>query len=802
MAKKSDRSRSKVKEAQGTSNDSAGTRGTRGRGGLEGRTRGRGTDRGRGARGGRATNHTNGTRASEKTVKAAPDGWADTAATSTTEANGSWADAPTNGDAAAADQLMSGDASKEPSVKPEEMKSNVIPTGKVTGWAGLFAKPAPEPAPKKMSISAPPPPPPDEESLPQPEEKVPDEVGEQPRTEPSIDSISSDIVDAQSSDPAITLTPSKDELTHDNLEHIPDVSQPPPTATAASTVASTQDPHSNPTSTQPAVRPGMSGYATSALKATSGSGRSASFQRRVLEQQEAVVMPENHAVSRAAMQFGSMNINGSPDSTGLDEDREEPETRTQLPDDSPIAPRASLPPPPAAQPQVATEPAPAARPAPGLPPAPQQQPPSPSQTTAYADQFSRYGQPAPKAYDTFGQQSAPQPKSQAQDAFASQAPTQAQQASASAPTEYSAFYNQDAQRNLSYQNYYGYGQNQEVQQRSGSAFGTTGTESQPQYATSRPQPGFGQQDTQHSGNNTPNPALASQQQQQQSQQMHQAQGSHGGYPYGYANAGYGQPYPGYGSYVNQMGQHQYGQNRPMFDDARRYDDAYMSHNNQYGSYGRQYGGHYNKSGMYNQPQHQYSYEHSSSPGNAGSFNQSSAGREGVYGRTGSAQASESQQAAGSSAFGGVNDPFSREQSGFGGHTPMSQQHPGPIGLDDPSKGYDPAKTSGPSPSIKNAHRPGSAANNMQSQQGGQSGGFPPPQSQQGTQQGTQQAFGGYPQYGGFGANIGGHQQQGQTNHPQSTQQYGGYGGSAGFGNYGGYGNGRGWSGGGSYGGGH
>lgn len=793
-----------MKEAQGVSQDVTGNRGARGRGGIEGRTRGRGTDRGRGARGGRAASNANGTRTSEKTVKPAQDGWGDTAAGTATEATGSWADAPTNGDSATVDVPASCEATKEPVAKSEETKSNVIPLGKVSGWAGLFAKPAPEPPSKKTSLPAPSPA--AEESLPQPDEKdhdgVPEQQAEQ-QLEPSIDGISSDIVDAPSLDPALTLTPSKDELTHDNLEHIPDVSQPIATATAASTVASTQDPHSNLNSTQPVVRPGMSGYATSAMKATSGTGRTSSFQRRVLEQQEAVVMPDNHAVSRAAMQFGSMNINGSPDDAGLDEDREEPETRTQLPDDSPVAPRASLPPPPAVQPpEPAAEPVPAARPAPGLPPAPQQQSTSPTQTTAYADQFARYGQPAQKAYDTFGQQSAQQPKAQAQDAFASQAPTQAQPAaSASGPNEYSAFYNQDAQRNMTYQNYYGYGQNQDVQQRSGSAFGSTGTEIQPQYATSRPQAGFGPQDAQDSGNNTPNPALPSQQHQQQSQQMHQSQGSQGGYPYGYGNAGYNQPYPQqYAAYMNQMSQHQYGQNRPMFDDARRYDDSYMSQSSQYGGYGRQYGGHYNKSGMYNQPQHQYSYEHSSSPANTGSFNQSSVGREGMYGRTGSAQPSESQQAAGGNTFGSMNDPFSRDQSSFGGHTPMSQQqqqqqHSAQIGLEDPSKGYDPAKTGGPSPIVKAAHRPGSAVNSMQSQQGGQSGGFPPPQSQQG----SQQAFGGYPQYGGFGANVSGHQ-QGQSNHPQSTQQYGGYGGSAGFGNYGGYGSGRGWSG--SYGGGH
>ncbi len=329
-----------MKEAQGVSQDVTGNRGARGRGGVEGRTRGRGTERGRGARGGRASSTANGTRTSEKTIKPAQEGWGDTAGGTTIEASGSWTDAPTNGDSAAVDVPASGEASKEPIAKSEETKSNAIPSGKVSGWAGLFAKPPPDPSSKKTSVSAPAPV--AEESLPQLDELDHNGViEEQPGA--SIDGISSDIVDAPSLDPALTLTPSKDELTHDNLEHIPDVSQPITTATAASTVASTQDPHSNLTSTLPAVRPGMSGYAASAMKATSGTGRTSSFQRRVLEQQEAVVMPDNHAVSRAAMQFGSMKINGSPDDAGLEEDREEPETRTQLPDDSPVAPRASLP---------------------------------------------------------------------------------------------------------------------------------------------------------------------------------------------------------------------------------------------------------------------------------------------------------------------------------------------------------------------------------------------------------------------------------------------------------------------------
>lgn len=528
-------------------------------------------------------------------------------------------------------------------------------------------------------------------------------------------------------------------------------------------------------------------------------------------------MPENHAVSKAAMQFGSMNI-GEGEDGGPDEDREDPETRTQLLDDSPVAPRASLP--PAAPPAIVApvDPPTAPKAAPGLPPAPQQPASaSPSQATSYVDQFSRYGQAPQKAYDAFGQPSAQQQQAQpaappSQENHTSQAPSQSQVTPATGPGDY-GYYGQDAQR--AYQNFYGYNQNQEVQQRSGSAFGTL-AESQSQYATSRPQAGSAAQDAQNSGHNTPNPIPSGQHpQQQQPQSMHQGQASYGGYPYGYANAGYNQPYPQYASYMNQMSQHQYGQNRPMFDDVRRGDESHMSYNNQYGSYGgRQYAGNHYKSGMYGQPQQQYSsYEHSSSPAQTGALSQTSAGREAAYGRTGSAQPSESQQASTTSAFGSM-DPFSREQSNYGSHTPMSQQQGGQMGLDDHGKSYDAGK-GGPSPQMKNAHRPASAANMQGHSQGSsqQPSSFPPPQT--GNQQHA--GFGNYPQYAGFGGNVGGahHNQQhqqgpgaaAQGNHPsqnaqQQQQQYGYGSGAGGFGSYGagGYGAGRGWAS--TYGGGH
>jgi hypothetical protein len=152
-------------------------------------------------------------------------------------------------------------------------------------------------------------------------------------------------------EPEVVITPSKDELTEDNVEQLPDTSAPAPTATAASTAASSWDsrnapgtPYSALQQSQPqAIRP-ASGYQASALKATGANGRSASYQRRVLDQEEAVRMPGNREVDRAAVQFGAFNLNGSGDED-VDGDREEPETRAQPPQHSPVAhPRAALPP--------------------------------------------------------------------------------------------------------------------------------------------------------------------------------------------------------------------------------------------------------------------------------------------------------------------------------------------------------------------------------------------------------------------------------------------------------------------------
>ncbi|EXJ87757.1 hypothetical protein A1O1_04683 [Capronia coronata CBS 617.96] len=757
----------KPKETPVATTDSS-TRG-RGRGAFEGRGRGRGAERG--ARGGRGAKsvaaHTNGTKKTDE--------WDTGASAQAAEVAATWDSAPANGDATTANEDWANEPGKDSlaSLQTEEPKpaSAAAPsTVKPGGWAGLFAKPAPAPAPKK----APAPPPPTaqpEPTLNEPEPSIQESAPTEPILPPPIEAAPSEggpseLPSAPHSETGKDLTPPKDELTEQNLEKLPDTSRPPPSATAASTVASTQDPLAPTESAKPSIRPGMSGYAATALKATSGTGRTASYARKVMEQQEAVVMPGHHAVEKAAVQFGKLGL-GSPDDIDVDEDREEPETRTQLPDDSPAAPRASLPPSlpelqqgpgaPPTQPAADIQAAFGRQAAPGLPPAPQHpQEPSPQSASAYADQY-RYGQ-GQKPYDPFGQQppTAP-PQTQSQEPFSNQVPTQP--GAAASQNDYAAYYGRDAY------NYYGaYGQGQDAQ-RVGSSFGTSAPEAQAQYATSRPQQAMGQQDAPGSGNNTPAPGVPAHHA-QHSGHVQQNQGP--GYPgYGYPNA-YSQQYPQYGaSYMNQVNQ-RYGTSRPMFDDVRRQDSDYYG--SQYNYAQNHYGSGY-KSNMYAQPQQGYSYDQASSPANANTF-----GREAGYGRSGSAQPSEAQQsAATSTGFGGVPDPFGRTSSGFGQAQQQVAAHSG---------GEDPSKAAGPSPSMQGG-RPTSAVNSFPGQ-----GVLPPPSQHSG-----QQAFGGYPQYAAGLGSVGGH----QNTHQQNTG-YGGYGSNTGFGSYGGYGGGRGWNN--SYGSGH
>ncbi|KAJ9649529.1 RNAPII degradation factor [Coniosporium apollinis] len=851
--KTKDRSRSKVKEGftAGADTATASSRPARGRGGPDSARGARGRpERGRGGfRGGRGGTQTaaNGARpTSGPTSVPTTDSTAwETSAPTEGKENDAWdtSAAANTGEAAPEAQWGSTAASTAtPATASEGQKSSLISEGgaKKT-WASMFAKPKPAPAAPKVAAMAPPlaevglPPtvevPEVQEDAAQVDVEpealpVPPVADEAPEMEPPTTAVEPPQAtpEAEIEEAALQLTPSKDELTEDNLEHLPDASVPAPTETAASTVASSRDigvATPLPPGQQPPIsRPPMGGFATSAFKATGAPGRSASFQRRIMEQQEAVVMPGNHAVDRAAVQFGSMGLNGDAD-LDVDDDREEPETRTQPPQQSPAAPRASLPP-ATRQPSLPSEaPVQDTLPTPkqaGLPPVPQQQQQTaqqhspqntlgaqvmPQQTPHGGPQYSQYGRydqpilpseqsaPLPKAYDPFSQQTSRQSHlesypSQQQSQIQQQTPSQLGGFS-SAPPDHSSYYTSDQTRNA-YGNFYGAGYGQQgntsqqdagaSQQRTGSAFGTSaGDSAYPTSQSQQVQSRYGE--AQNSGHNTPNPTLAAQQhtgaQSQQAQHLHQQ-------PYGQSGYGYG-GYP----------------NHPYYNSP--YYAAYMNQSAQHG-YGGPFGG---KGGMYGQPHHGYGMspqtshdQYSSSPA-AGGFGASSMhGRDtgltgglGEYSRSGSTQPTQisSQDA----RYSGMSDPFGRSASGFPGQSQgYGQQQSAHQGGTDPSDALKPFGSdakSGPSPSaLGQPGRPGSATNNTPGV--GSQSGLPPPQSHQ-------QGFGGYPghlgggqgsQYGGFGG-LGAHQSSAQNN---QAGGYGGYG--SGFSNYGGsYGRG-GWGG--------
>ncbi|KAJ6105776.1 hypothetical protein N7512_009293 [Penicillium capsulatum] len=672
--KTADRTRPKPNEAQSTPSEPAAVpaRATRGRGGLDTRGRARG-DRGRGGRGGRAGAHTNGARSAAGVAE--PMGPATTSEPVNTAV--AWG---TQNEPAAAETAESA-----------ESKTSVIPEGTKKGWASLFASPAPPPPQKKAPSAAPAPatekpaePAPEPTAVPEPA-PVPAATQKTPvakPVEPAVPVI-----------PTTSAKPPQGDLTETNLERIPDVSAPAPTATAASTVGSALDPSLAGQHTPSRAPP--SSLPSSAFKQ---GNRPPGLQRRVMEQQQAVVMPGNHAVDRAAVQFGSMGLNG--DAVDIDENREEAETRAQPPQHSPVAPRASLPP----SNQAPAESAAASRPAPGLPPVPQA-----SATDSSFNDFARYSEAQKSFNDPFNPQ-ASQPQPQIQEPFANQAPVQP----TTSGSEYSGFYAAD--QRFPYNYYGGYGQSQDasVAPRAAPGFGVSGAEAQPQIPTTQAPSRYGPIDATNSGHNTPNPTLPG------ATQTPAAQHMPGQNAYGY-NA-YAHPYyssPHYASYMNQM--NQYGRNRPMYDDARRYDEQQhygMPHSQQYG-YGSQYGPYGGKGGMYGQP-HGFSYDHSSSPANAASFNQGVPGRDSVYGRAGSAQPSDNQQSAsGANAFGsGMSDVFGRSPAGFGQNPPVAQQ--APVTADE-TKGFEAPKAGGPSPSLAQANRPGSATNSVPGQPQAQTG---------------------------------------------------------------------------------
>ncbi|KAI4178859.1 MAG: hypothetical protein LQ346_007329 [Caloplaca aetnensis] len=782
---------------------------------------------------------------------------------------GTWNQTP-DADGAALDSswenINASEASTTPAAEPK--KPGLKPDG-TRSWASMFNKPAPPPVTKKPSKEVTPEALPEEPAALSPKAEELDMPALPPPIQ--IEAINPDIPNTPpspsmiSSEPAAELTPPRDRLTETNLEQVLDTSGPTNSATAASTVASTLDQRTGtgtplqPPAQPSTTRPPMGGYATTAYKATGIPGRSASFQRKIIEQREAVVMPGKHAVDRAAVQFGSMGLNGTNEDLDADDDREEPETRAQPPQHSPIAPKATLPPPGQSPQQMTSESLPTPRQAPGLPPPiqqPSQQPTPaaageqglPQQSSQPYPPFSQFGgrfgpqqtppeasAPIQKPYEPFGSQIQQPHHSFDNYPSTSQGPTPTQhQASShlgglsSAPQDMSSYYTSDSQRQA-YQHYYAtYGQqsqqNPQEQNRTSSAFGTSGVDQSSQHAPSHPQQQplgrYAQpSDAQTSGSSTPNPSLPGQGQPGQPNQgphmLHQQQqppgqtgGQHGAYPYG-------QPYyPGnyYQPYMNQVSNHAYGRERPMFDDVRRYDDQFLTQPPQFGyggsqgGYGGPFGGGAGKQGLYGQPHQGYGMspqtpydQHTSSPANPSGFGQqqqqqqhSAPGREGAasanmsnYNRAGSAQPSEHQQqyaGGASSGYGAGSDAFGRSTSGFQGQTSHGlghQQQAGQHGgSEDALRGFGESKMPG-GPSPAPGARPGSAINNLPGQ-----GGLPSSQSQ------GQQSYGGYPghlnhqmhgqqgsQYGAGPGGLGGHQQSAGQGH-QGTG-YGGYG--AGFG---------------------
>ncbi|KAI9831864.1 MAG: hypothetical protein M1826_002896 [Phylliscum demangeonii] len=589
---------------------------------------------------------------------------------------------------------------------PETKKSSVIPDGTKKSWASMF-KPTPPPAPKHKPppvVAVPLPPPPSAERREPEPEALPPPSPVVDVADPAMDeSLGPDIP----TEPEPTLTPPKDQLTETNLEQVPDTSVPVMSATQASTVATSTF---TPAPTGPSTpysgsghgplgtsRPLAGGYASSAYRATGTPGRTSSFQRRVLNQLEPVVLPGEAAVDRASVQFGSLGLNGSGEEGDVDDEREEAETRAQPPQHSPVAhPVASLPRPTSHQtlppgPLSAkeSEPISTPRPIPGLPAAalpqlPSTQPqglasqpsigppgtsqPPASQSGPSYGSYGRYGPSAmasdpaavpPKSYDAFGPQpDAAQAAPSPYEGYSAHHPNQAPQPApashlgglSSAPTDYSSYYTSDPQQRADYQSYYHsmYGQHaaRSAQDPSSGQLRSGGGPSQSaadpaHYGGGAPSRYSQVAENHASGHSTPNPGPVSgpappgvQPQASQPMAAPQQQASQG-FPYGHPY--YSSPY--YAAYLNQFG---YGQ-----------------------QYGAPFGG---KGGPYGQPGQGYgmspqsSYEHSSSPVTiGGAYGQAASlhGREAAlggalteYGRSGSGAHGGPQHSVGNGGFGG------------------------------------------------------------------------------------------------------------------------------------------------------
>lgn len=837
-------------------------RGGRAEGGRGGRG-GRGSDRARGGRGRGASTQvaTNGHQSKENQELSVPTeeapAWGATTSADDKTAN-EWGTTGLGTNDTAKETTTTATPTQSTTAAPTTTTESAAPKAKT--WASMLRQSTkPKAAPKPQEASTPKPDESDEsqphaEPTPTESEPVVEETPEEPAEEPTPAPAPVEEEAPKVVEPEVALPPSEDGLTKNNLEQLPDESNPPATATAASTAADSWDPrqgasqsatatplsaaqaqHQNQTS-----RPTASGFVATALKATERPVRVPSYQRRVLEQEEAVRLPGNREVDRAAVQFGAFSLSGAEDD--VDGDREEPETRAQPPSDSPVQPRASLPPiaqaaqqtaipetfpsaaaqkpatalpQPAAgttpynlyskqdaraDPDTATSVAPPTGPAAGSPAHrmsqyPQAHVPSTNfDTEPFNQQYSRYGQAntqdqsafPPKPYDSYGQQPAATTAA-GFDSFpapTTQPPSQQSGgAFSSAPSDYSSYYTADQHGRGSYNSYYGQG------------YGQQGGQGHNEGANSHRQPFGGYNASQSNDNLSQYPQSAAQQSRYGANSAADAHNSGHNTPNPTA-PGQQAPAQSSGPQSNLHQQHQQGpagysgfqhpyQNSPFYS-------QYMNYYGQ-GGYGGYGGSPYGKGGVYGQP-HQYAqspYEHSSSPATTGFAQSALGGRadSGLgssidnYGRAGSAQSGA--PGLGNSGFGGAHDAFNRAGSSY--QNPAAQGFGGPTAqagsANDDLKPYSDSKaTGGPSPSLTGAARPGSAANTP-----GQSG-LPPPQS-------GAQGMGGYGAYPSHHQGHGAHGNQtggsgfGQGHNNNYGGGYGNYGGNQGFG--GSYG-GRGW----------
>ncbi|KAI1351401.1 hypothetical protein F5Y01DRAFT_325367 [Xylaria sp. FL0043] len=818
-------------------------RGGRPDGGRGGRARG--SERARGGRG-RGTAHatTNGHRVKDNQLSVP------------TEEASAWGNAITTDDSHSTDPTApvndpTNDNVPTAPVSTESAPKPATPTPAPKTWASMLRQStAPKPVPKVKEAPVPKPAevteplPPTEPVVPEPEPEPQVEETPAPTEAPVEQPAPTETV--QIIEPEVALPPSEDDLTKVNLDLLPDESHPPATATAASTAADSWDarqaahpaaavtPLSASQAQHQAARSAASGYAATALKATERStSRMPSYQRRLLEQEEAVRMPGNREVDRAAVQFGAFSLGGAEDD--IDGDREDPETRTQPPAESPAAPRASLPPiaqpasvpdsfpssqkPTTSQPQAPgaagifpyspSQKSSAAHSASVTPVAPPTGPASsvaqrmspPLQVAGVSNQLiapqgpssnQPYGRFPPasshepagfsqKPYDSFAQQ--PTTTSASFDSYpatTTQAPgPQTSAAFSSGPTDYSSYYTADQQTRNTYGGYYGYGQ-----QQGGQNHGEPN-------ATNRP---FAAYNASQSDNLSQYPQSGAQQSRYPGTAAADAH-----------NSGHNTPNP-----VGQNQQQTSGQGgqpqsnihqqQPSYPYQHPYYSSpyYAQYMNQpYGGYGQGgYGGApYGKGGIYGQAHHQYGmspqgpFDHGSTAATAG-FGQSSVGSRETgltsgmndFGRSGANQQSGAPGSLGSAGFGGVHDSYGRgtgfpTQGGQAFNTTNAPTAASGSGNDDLKPYGDSKAAGGPSPSLASAARPGSTNATPAAS------GLPPPQS-------TQQGMGGYSGYpshlsqnlhgqtGASGYGLGGSGNQGHGNTP-----YGGYGGNQGFGTY-------------------